>query len=174
MKLYKNFIKKLRRPPPGNSAARSATFLRKLSASGVEPTFSQGKVTYLTTGLLGQLNNSSDIKEDFILFYNTVFKHNICYHLIYYNISYLCWRIMHEFYVDWTKNIDIYNYLDIYIGLCSQGYIVIKIVQCMLISFRDDVYSFFYVILFFSTFFFDVRYMVDNTDRKDYINKNLH
>ncbi|ETW15596.1 hypothetical protein PFFVO_05491 [Plasmodium falciparum Vietnam Oak-Knoll (FVO)] len=34
----------------------------KLSASGVEPTFSQGKVTYLTTGLLRQLNNSTDIK----------------------------------------------------------------------------------------------------------------
>ncbi|ETW14947.1 hypothetical protein PFFVO_06141 [Plasmodium falciparum Vietnam Oak-Knoll (FVO)] len=34
----------------------------KLSASGVEPTFSQGKVTYLTTGLLGQLNNSTSIK----------------------------------------------------------------------------------------------------------------
>ncbi|EUR74122.1 hypothetical protein PFBG_01723 [Plasmodium falciparum 7G8] len=60
--LYKNFIKKLRRPPPGNSAGRSATFLMKLSASGVEPTFSQGKVTYLTTGLLRQLNNSTDIK----------------------------------------------------------------------------------------------------------------
>ncbi|ETW38468.1 hypothetical protein PFTANZ_00828 [Plasmodium falciparum Tanzania (2000708)] len=34
----------------------------KLSASGVEPTFSQGKVTYLTTGLLRQLNNSTDIE----------------------------------------------------------------------------------------------------------------
>ncbi|ETW35237.1 hypothetical protein PFTANZ_04054 [Plasmodium falciparum Tanzania (2000708)] len=34
----------------------------KLSASGVEPTFSQGKVTYLTTGLLRQLNNSTIIK----------------------------------------------------------------------------------------------------------------
>ncbi|ETW44757.1 hypothetical protein PFNF135_00813, partial [Plasmodium falciparum NF135/5.C10] len=34
----------------------------KLSASGVEPTFSQEKVTYLTTGLLRQLNNSTDIK----------------------------------------------------------------------------------------------------------------
>ncbi|EUT70093.1 hypothetical protein PFAG_06096 [Plasmodium falciparum Santa Lucia] len=34
----------------------------KLSASGVEPTFSQGKVTYLTTGLLRQLNNSTSIK----------------------------------------------------------------------------------------------------------------
>ncbi|ETW52572.1 hypothetical protein PFUGPA_05578 [Plasmodium falciparum Palo Alto/Uganda] len=60
--LYKNFIKKLRHPPPGNSATRFATFLMKLSASGVEPTFSQGKVTYLTTGLLRQLNNSTDIK----------------------------------------------------------------------------------------------------------------
>ncbi|ETW58189.1 hypothetical protein PFMC_05916 [Plasmodium falciparum CAMP/Malaysia] len=62
MKLYKNFIKKLRRPPPGNSVARSVTFLRKLSASGVEPTFSQGKITYLTTGLLRQLNVSTNIK----------------------------------------------------------------------------------------------------------------
>ncbi|ETW38313.1 hypothetical protein PFTANZ_00931 [Plasmodium falciparum Tanzania (2000708)] len=44
------------------TCSRSATFLRKLSASGVEPTFSQGKVTYLTTGLLGQLNNSTIIK----------------------------------------------------------------------------------------------------------------
>ncbi|ETW32836.1 hypothetical protein PFTANZ_06444, partial [Plasmodium falciparum Tanzania (2000708)] len=60
--LYKNFIKKLRHPPPSNSVARSATFLMKLSASGVEPTFSQGKVTYLTTGLLRQLNNSTNIK----------------------------------------------------------------------------------------------------------------
>ncbi|ETW46254.1 hypothetical protein PFMALIP_05680 [Plasmodium falciparum MaliPS096_E11] len=45
-----------------NLSARSATFLMKLLASGVEPTFSQGKVTYLTTGLLRQLNNSTSIK----------------------------------------------------------------------------------------------------------------
>ncbi|ETW15066.1 hypothetical protein PFFVO_06025 [Plasmodium falciparum Vietnam Oak-Knoll (FVO)] len=35
----------------------------KLSASGVEPTFSQGKATYLTIGLLGQLNISTNIKK---------------------------------------------------------------------------------------------------------------
>ncbi|EUR55673.1 hypothetical protein PFBG_06019 [Plasmodium falciparum 7G8] len=66
----KKNLKKLRRPPPGNPTARSATFLMKLSASGVEPTFSQGKVTYLTIGLLRQLNVSTNIK--------VILKWNVC------------------------------------------------------------------------------------------------
>ncbi|EWC87146.1 hypothetical protein PFNF54_03922 [Plasmodium falciparum NF54] len=53
-----------------NTNARSATFPMKLSASGVEPTFSQGKATYLTIGLLRQLNISTNIK--------VILKWNVC------------------------------------------------------------------------------------------------
>ncbi|EUR68156.1 LOW QUALITY PROTEIN: hypothetical protein PFBG_04121 [Plasmodium falciparum 7G8] len=80
---------------------------------------------------------------------------------------------MHEFYVDWTKNIDIYNYLCIYIGL---------------IYFRDEIYfQYIYVFCFIKVYiliynlnilsFFVLLNVVDNIDRKindyklDYINK---
>ncbi|ETW38312.1 LOW QUALITY PROTEIN: hypothetical protein PFTANZ_00930 [Plasmodium falciparum Tanzania (2000708)] len=104
---------------------------------------------------------------------------------------------MHGFYVDWTKNMDIYNYLYIYIGLCNQGYIVRKIVQCMFAcewryflgmrniiiwSYIIFIHMLVYILIYNLTIlsFFVLLNVVDNIDRKindyklNYINKNLH
>ncbi|ETW51088.1 hypothetical protein PFMALIP_00857 [Plasmodium falciparum MaliPS096_E11] len=109
-------------------SARSATFLRKLSASGVEPTFSQGKVTYLTTGLLGQLNNSSDIKVLLKCDYRyMILPHNIKHYIIYTNTYYdyivivaavLCTRIYCNSGSHNHGIMVIYIFVDIFLIVC--------------------------------------------------------